>query len=174
MEVNSLSKFAVRGQWDNIVQAYENNPMSREAKLTNLETQLYTLQQQLGKPILYIRLGGNHGRKYIKRVLRIRFVLRIQNAKGNAALHDFIWLQLLGMKQCATARPQKIANSSLFATMTVRLHSFWQPFMAIWMHFFASVLLTKQKITVSAEKIMGRPFFILPYLENTLVCYLTL
>ncbi|KDO37398.1 hypothetical protein CISIN_1g043901mg, partial [Citrus sinensis] len=66
MEVNSLSKFAVRGQWDNIVQAYENNPMSREAKLTNLETQLYTLQQQLGKPILYIRLGGNHGRKYIK------------------------------------------------------------------------------------------------------------
>ncbi|KAL9408728.1 hypothetical protein AB3S75_047165 [Citrus x aurantiifolia] len=154
MEVNSLSKFAVRGQWDNNVQAYENNPMSREAKLTKSGGTALHIAAAAGQTNIVSDLVENTGEN-TSNVLKIQML--------------FFWLQLLGMKQCATARPQKMATSSLFATMTVRLHSFWQPFMAIWLHFFASILLAKQKITVHAEKIMGRPFFILPYLENTLV-----
>lgn len=43
----------MRGQWDNFVQAYENNPMSREAKLTRSGDTALHIAAAAGKQTLY-------------------------------------------------------------------------------------------------------------------------
>ncbi|KAL9411303.1 hypothetical protein AB3S75_044989 [Citrus x aurantiifolia] len=63
MEVNCLSKFAMRGQWDNIVQAYENNPMSREVKLTRSGDTALQIAAAAGQTNIVSELVEIHGKK---------------------------------------------------------------------------------------------------------------
>ncbi|KAK9183494.1 hypothetical protein WN944_026646 [Citrus x changshan-huyou] len=103
MEVNCLSKFAMRGQWDNIVQAYENNPMSREAKLTRSGDTALHIAAAAGQTNIVSELVEIMGENASN-------VLKIQNDRGDTALHLAAALGNEAMCHCMASKDRELIS----------------------------------------------------------------
>ncbi|KAH9680696.1 ANK REP REGION domain-containing protein [Citrus sinensis] len=103
MEVNCLSKFAMRGQWDNFVQAYENNPMSREAKLTRSGDTALHIAAAAGQTNIVSELVEIMGENASN-------VLKIQNDRGDTALHLAAALGNEAMCHCMASKDRELIS----------------------------------------------------------------
>lgn len=103
MEVNCLSKFAMRGQWDNFVQAYENNPMSREAKLTRSGDTALHIAAAAGQTNIVSELVEIMGENASN-------VLKIQNDRGDTALHLAAALGNEAMCHCMASKYRELIS----------------------------------------------------------------
>ncbi|KAL9408730.1 hypothetical protein AB3S75_047167 [Citrus x aurantiifolia] len=86
MEIDNLFESAMRGHWDHIVQTFESNPMSQEAKITKSEDTAPHIAAASGHSDVVCRLVETMGENASN-------ILKIQNNGGNTAL---ILLQHLG------------------------------------------------------------------------------
>ncbi|GAY61657.1 hypothetical protein CUMW_211740 [Citrus unshiu] len=105
MEVNCLSKFAMTGQWDNIVQAYENNPMSREAKLTRSGDTALHIAAAAGQTNIVSELVEIMGENASN-------VLKIQNDRGDTALHLAAALGNEAMCHCMASKDRELISAA--------------------------------------------------------------
>ncbi|KAH9649761.1 ANK REP REGION domain-containing protein [Citrus sinensis] len=103
MEVNCLSKFAMTGQWDNIVQAYENNPMSREAKLTRSGDTALHIAAAAGQTNIVSELVEIMGENASN-------VLKIQNDRGDTAFHLAAALGNEAMCHCMASKDRELIS----------------------------------------------------------------
>ncbi|KAH9649759.1 ANK REP REGION domain-containing protein [Citrus sinensis] len=121
MEVNCLSKFAMTGQWDNIVQAYENNPMSREAKLTRSGDTALHIAAAAGQTNIVSELVEIMGENASN-------VLKIQNDRGDTAFHLAAALGNEAMCHCMASKDRELISAVLHGNMAafLCLHSYNQ------------------------------------------------
>ncbi|KAH7573042.1 hypothetical protein ACOSP7_006456 [Xanthoceras sorbifolium] len=103
-EVNYLFETAMKGEWDAVLEAYENNPNIHEAKLTKSEDTALHVAVSDGETDfvfqLVERLGANASN-----------ILKIKNEKGNTALHLAASLGNVDICHCiASKHPNLIAS----------------------------------------------------------------
>ncbi|XP_020534583.1 uncharacterized protein LOC105633178 isoform X2 [Jatropha curcas] len=80
MEANEIFECAMKGRWDEVVEAYEKNPSLQEARITRSEDTALHIAVSEGRTEVVLKLleliGDNASR-----------ILRIKNEKGNTPLH---------------------------------------------------------------------------------------
>ncbi|KAJ4723007.1 putative Ankyrin repeat-containing protein [Melia azedarach] len=97
MELNDLFKFAMRGQWDNVVEVYKNNPMAREAKIRKSEETALHIAVASGQTDIVSKLVEAMGENASN-------ILKIENERGNTALHLAAALGNVEMCNCMTSK----------------------------------------------------------------------
>lgn len=81
IEHESLFNYAMRGQWMEVLEAYEKNHGALEAKITKAEDTLLHIAVYVGQTFFVTALLDNIGEDMS------RNILRVQNSKGNTPLH---------------------------------------------------------------------------------------
>ncbi|KAK9180399.1 hypothetical protein WN943_029608 [Citrus x changshan-huyou] len=104
MEIDNLFESAMRGHWDHIVQAYESNPMSQEAKITKSEDTALHLAAASGHSDVVCRLVETMGENESN-------ILKIQNNRGNTALHLAAALGNVEMCRCMASKDPKLVGA---------------------------------------------------------------
>lgn len=104
MEIDNLFESAMRGHWDHIVQAYESNPMSQEAKITKSEDTALHLAAASGHSDVVCRLVETMGENASN-------ILKIQNNRGNTALHLAAALGNVEMCRCMASKDPKLVGA---------------------------------------------------------------
>ncbi|KAJ4723008.1 putative Ankyrin repeat-containing protein [Melia azedarach] len=97
MEVNDLFKFSVRGQWDNLMEVYKNNPAAGEAKITKSEDTALHIAVTSGKTDIVSKLAETMGENASN-------ILKIRNKRGNTALHLAAALGNVEMCNCMASK----------------------------------------------------------------------
>ncbi|XP_073226179.1 uncharacterized protein [Cicer arietinum] len=81
IEFESLFNYAMRGQWREVLEAYEKNPQVLEAKITKAEDTLLHISVYVSQTCFVTTLLDNISQNMS------RNILRLQNSKGNTPLH---------------------------------------------------------------------------------------
>ncbi|KAK7245726.1 hypothetical protein RIF29_40575 [Crotalaria pallida] len=80
-EVETLFIYAMKGQWREILEAYQNNPGALEDKITKAEDTVLHMAVYVGQTTLVTTLLDNIGEEMSLAILKV------QNLKGNTPLH---------------------------------------------------------------------------------------
>ncbi|XP_061374344.1 uncharacterized protein LOC133316591 [Gastrolobium bilobum] len=81
IEVERLFDYAMRGQWREVLEAYEKNPEALEAKITKAEDTVLQIAVYVGQTTFVSTLLDNISEEVS------RHIIYMQNSKGNTPLH---------------------------------------------------------------------------------------
>ena len=81
IEVENLFGYALKGQWREVLEAYENNPGALEAKITRAEDTVLHIAVYVGQTCFVTTLLDNITEEVCLKILKM------QNSKGNTPLH---------------------------------------------------------------------------------------
>lgn len=81
VEIEGLFNYAMKGQWREVLEAYENNPQTLEAKITKAEDTVLHIAVYMSQTKFLTTLLEN-----IREDVSLD-VLQLQNSKGNTPLH---------------------------------------------------------------------------------------
>lgn len=81
IEFDSLFNCAIKGQWREVLEAFEKNPKALEAKITKAEDTVLHIAVYVNQTCFVSTLLDNISEDMSKNILRI------QNSKGNTPLH---------------------------------------------------------------------------------------
>ena len=99
--VNDLFENAMKGRWNEVAEAYENNPMIQVAKITNSEDTALHIAVSDGRSDIVLKLVESMGQNASN-------VLKLQNEKGNTALHLAAALGNAALCHCMASKDPKL------------------------------------------------------------------
>ncbi|ESR34152.1 hypothetical protein CICLE_v10006513mg [Citrus x clementina] len=99
--VNDLFENAMKGRWNEVAEAYENNPMIQVAKITNSEDTALHIAVSDGRSDIVLKLVESMGQNASN-------VLKLQNEKGNTTLHLAAALGNAALCHCMASKDPKL------------------------------------------------------------------
>lgn len=100
-EIDKLFEYVMKGQWEDVADAYEKYPQIQEVKVTNSKDTALHIAVAAGQTDTVLKLVGNMGENASD-------VLKLRNEAGNTALHLAATLGNVAMCHCMASKGPKL------------------------------------------------------------------